>query len=347
MKQSKALVDGNKFVPKNGLQSKRELSRANQLDPFSAIWRRVRSPFLLPEGVKGHTCTDHYEIFDCDKAGCLLCGKIHSCSQGKCPVVEENDSTICTITGFCVRECQYALTEFTDTVSAEESTSNMIQFVESGDVYPVVSQLLLSGRCADSHISESTKLIHRQKVLLQKFLKEHKLKQPHRPPNWIEITTKIANQCKNHRLCNVPSSVAERKQISRYCSEMIARMITAMRKYNERFFKNIKLQNLIIGLLYLMRNGLKFSEITFLPQVPQLQQALPLESHLQSHFQVRCKVITEIENLVKIFLRTLSKRDIEQLGVFAVDQLLMRPVPITASASSRHAQPAPQCSPGC
>ena len=43
-------------------------------------WHKLRSPFVLPPAsISFHEC--EYETFDMGLAGCLLCGRVHRCSQ--------------------------------------------------------------------------------------------------------------------------------------------------------------------------------------------------------------------------------------------------------------------------
>ena len=50
---------------------------------MDVLWARVRGPFLLPQSI--HRCRlDDWELFDCDAAGCRLCGKLHRCRPDLC-----------------------------------------------------------------------------------------------------------------------------------------------------------------------------------------------------------------------------------------------------------------------
>ena len=73
------------------------------MDPIYVVWRRVRSPFLLPEAC--HRCRmDDWEVFDIDKAGCSVCGRFHQCKDGgDCVGVADSDHQACEITGCWIR----------------------------------------------------------------------------------------------------------------------------------------------------------------------------------------------------------------------------------------------------
>jgi len=67
------------------------------------LWHRLRAPFPLPSQVSGHQCTEYWEIVDVDKAGCVKCGKTHVCDNNTCPMATSDGSSVCTITGYCIR----------------------------------------------------------------------------------------------------------------------------------------------------------------------------------------------------------------------------------------------------
>ena len=82
------------------------------------MWRSVRSPFRIPVTCRGHACT--WEAIDHHLAGCTGCGRVHRCDgdqsdaqregwwacRGECT---EDGSTVCTITGVCIRACSFAV----------------------------------------------------------------------------------------------------------------------------------------------------------------------------------------------------------------------------------------------
>ena len=74
-------------------------------------WRCLREPFLLPPGL--HCCGhDDWELYDCDGAGCRVCGAAHECSADTCPLVDNEGQQVCTITGFCVKTKVFAESEY-------------------------------------------------------------------------------------------------------------------------------------------------------------------------------------------------------------------------------------------
>ena len=77
----------------------RPRKRARKLSDSEHIWRMLRGPFFMPEGL--HRCQlNDWELFDCDAAGCRVCGALHACGPDVCPLVDANGWQVCEITGF-------------------------------------------------------------------------------------------------------------------------------------------------------------------------------------------------------------------------------------------------------
>jgi hypothetical protein len=94
-----------------------------------------------------------------------------------------------------------------------------------------------------------------------------------------------------------------------------------MTQSNAQFTLNLEAKTMIIGLLYLLRSGLVHRSITILPQYRSLTYLLPPENYINL-FGVKSKIITETENIVKCHLRTLSDRQIKDIGYEAFDRLV-------------------------
>jgi hypothetical protein len=78
---------------------------------------------------------------------------------------------------------------------------------------------------------------------------------------------------------------------------------------------------LVIGLLYLLRSGLVHKNITVLPRHRLLNFVLPPENFI-SMFDVKSKIITETENIIKCYLRTLSLEAVQNIGYEALDRVI-------------------------
>ena len=75
-----------------------------------------------------------------------------------------------------------------------------------------------------------------------------------------------------------------------------------------------KLDHFVIGLIYLLRSGIvMFDTMQVIPRIPILRRLLPMETCLKAHFRIPCKIITEVENITKIALKTLDRRRLKGL----------------------------------
>lgn len=63
------------------------------------------------------TCMDSaWQAYDFNQAGCLLCGAMHICFDGTCPVQQNDEGyNICIISGMYVKELSFSNDEYVDT----------------------------------------------------------------------------------------------------------------------------------------------------------------------------------------------------------------------------------------
>ena len=108
------------------------------------VWRTLREGrFVVPQTICSHmfppNCgldnsrTAHplhatsggsttWQVYDFNQAGCLLCGAMHLCFDGSCPVEQNAEGyKICTVTGMCVKKISFSDEEFLDTVCMSEA----------------------------------------------------------------------------------------------------------------------------------------------------------------------------------------------------------------------------------
>lgn len=286
-------------------------------------WRSFRFPFALPIDSIGHECK--WEKLDIDLCGCVNCGKIHKCDVRTCPIIENNDHITCSLTGFCVRENVFATSEYCDNVTIQSMGSPQKTTIDATEVYPHIHKLLFSPNTEASHITEMNKIQSKYKSILMRVLKEFKTKNPGRAPNLCHILTTIMQNSKNNRFYNFLPEPRDLERIAQTCSQCIAHVISLMKRHDPKILNSTKFSTLCIGMLYLMRNGLETRSVMVMPYMKILTYILPMETHLHSNFNIRCKSITEIENIVKIFLRNLPSQYLMPYSNQAVDYVLFKP----------------------
>ena len=54
-----------------------------------------------------------------------------------------------------------------------------------------------------------------------------------------------------------------------------------------------------------------FDTLQVIPRIPLLRRLLPMETCLKAHFKIPCKIITEVENITKVALKTLDRRKLK------------------------------------
>lgn len=290
------------------------------------LWRRLRHPFRVPQCLHNTSCLhcEDWECIDMDMAGCRNCGIVHDCqTQEQCRLEVDNCCSVCTITGYCVREQVYADSEFSENVMIVSSGSPRQNFVEYDTVFMHVHKILCSADAEACLETEKGRLAQRLQFHLNKILKEHKHR--HRGlPNMVNVATTLAHRTRRIRLCPSAFDLQERTCIANIASKAITRLICALYKVYPVMFRLTRVDIVTVGLLYLMRSDLVLHNTTILPCIPRLTVLLPLESYLFPCFQIRCKSITEVENIVKMNLRSLNATQLQTLGMQGVDEVLFK-----------------------
>jgi hypothetical protein len=104
-------------------------------------------------------------------------------------------------------------------------------------------------------------------------------------------------------------------QVVNRCTVAVSRILHILLNVAKDVVVSVKEEILIVGLLYLMRSGLVIGNMSILPKVQLLETLLPTENNLFAFFGIKCKTITETENLVKLQLRGTSLVRLRQFGM--------------------------------
>ena len=289
-------------------------------DPVYAVWMRVRGPFILP--VNFHRCSfDDWEVFDVDKAGCRKCGRLHHCKDGgECVGFMDHDHQACEITGCWIRTRNFQQ-GFTDTalpstVSLSSSSSTADpgnrMWVEGGQIARWLHVLLYSDTARQCIHREINRVADKASIAFARIAKAFKLEG--RQPNMLEMLAETRFVLGNLR---VPCRVSGQKMfddLTRTCVAAILAFTGNFRRVLMPFVPVIKLDHFIIGLIYLLRNGIvMFDTLHVVPRIPALRRLLPMETCLKAHFKIPCKIITEVENITKIALKSLDRKKVKSL----------------------------------
>ena len=323
------------------------------------IWQQLRAPFLLP--VNGCVKCVEWEAVDFACMGCRICGSFHLCSIQTCTVTEIENHHVCNITGAVVRSVTYDQNEYMTTVAQDlpnkttstykrksvvdgsngegpskplddrvtklnktvnllpnkrQSVSRCLNFHER-----VCMRVLCSNSMALCFEKEQLKLHNRLRWSFMRNVRSLKMERRPYHPNLIVMASKIATDIENYRLPISNDTATLRKDIAYRCAQDIYKFTSSMIVSKALFTNTIDPTVMVIGLLYLMRSGLVHKNITILPQYRVLSHLLPPENFIYL-FNVKSKIITITENIVKCHLRTLSIDEIKDIGYETLDHVL-------------------------
>jgi hypothetical protein len=286
-------------------------------------WVCLRQPFMLPTGLAGHVCDNHWEKFDVDKAACTVCSNIHVCNVRTCPSTHELDGIICNVTGLFLS--QHLVDQFDFPIRTEKSyhtTSNSATFVQESpveladmdNITRLVANILISKKTQQSISMETEKLTNKMRSVCLRKMRTYRLLK--KTPNLCEIDAFLHTMLQGHRIPpqSVVSSMEERGVCIKFAAMAICRLIAFMRTYCHNIPSCVKQGGIAIGMLYMMRSGVTIDNITVLPRIPRLKHILPLEQHLPTFFNVRAKVVTEAENVIKYNMRSVNPRSLALLA---------------------------------
>ncbi len=303
-------------------------------DPIHGLWYRVRSPFKVPIGC--HRCAlADWEVFDVDKAGCLVCGRFHQCTDGgNCPSVAESDHQACEITGCWTRtrNFQQGYTDAAMPMSCSDLQLTSKPWVDSERVRHWIHMLVYSDtakQCIGREIQRvSDKVVffsllgtgipltsHTQaSTAFARVAKAWKLDR--RSPNIIGMFAQTRFAMGSLRVPCRLQSQKEYDTLAHTCAMAILEFTSNFKKILMPHVPSTKLDHFIIGLIYLLRTGIvMFDTLQVIPRIPLLRRVLPMETCLKANFRIPCKIITEIENLTKTALKNLDRRRLKALLV--------------------------------
>lgn len=262
-----------------------------------SIWQKVRRPFVYPECVNG--CK--WEVYDVTMAGCVKCGRQHVCSnfayEGTCHLEQTDEgSRVCDITGYVIPEVRYAKEEYMDhIVFKNEHVTHVELDVEVSKVVDRILDSIQSELCRREENSHQNNKLHKSFI---KSIRMHKLQHKKQLPNICNLLTHTLQMEKRiNFVCKVSP------ELKRRCNQNILLCLFDLRNRGFKIYSGNKLQDLVCGLLYLCRSGISYQNRELLSPIPEIARCLPMESRLKQYFNINSKVITSIENEVKLAYR--------------------------------------------
>lgn len=265
-------------------------------DPVHSIWKSVRGPF------RTYQCANHtWERYDVQRAGCLKCGAAHVCKihlcENDCSLEKLSDCSICcTITGFCIPTVRYSDNEYVEGVSYAplKDPSKLCQ-VMLDEVLILVKWFLLSNFSLACKKNEINKIISRAHATSIKVFKQQKMSMPPSAKHVCFLTLFAQTM---HQL-KLKSFSRATHDLCLFCAQNITQCLNKLQLANVQNRKS----NLVLGMLYLMKQGLVIQNTQWLPKVPELASCLPHETNLDKVYKLSMKLVCETENEIKLALR--------------------------------------------
>ena len=262
-------------------------------DALHGVWRRARGPFHVV------TCVQHrWEQYDVDRAGCLCCGLRHACSDNVhttvCPLETLDDGTVgCLVTGMCMRCIRYCDKEYVEhaypllpTVVSQHSLDQT--------VYSVVYSFLHGAKTVHAREALVRRQVAAVNAAVARHMRQAKMLCEWRRPCLVDAIAWALHSVKPVACAPPGANVVQR------CVDVIALRLAEL----GHGVLAASLPRLVVGMLYLMKQGLCFRGSTWLPRVEGLCACLPCESQLPRIMSMSPKLVCETENEIKMALRS-------------------------------------------
>jgi hypothetical protein len=206
-------------------------------------------------------------------------------------------------------------------INEYNTNTNNMTTTNMDTIMRTVSRILLSNTTQMSIDNENNKMNSRLRSICVRRLRLYHMKRE--IPNLCDLEAHLYCKIYGHRLPppSVEQSRIERLQCVHRATASIAQLLHFMRTYCGNVPTCVKHGGVVIGMLYMMRKGVTIDDITVLPRITALKKFLPMEQHLLTFFNIRPKIITEAENVIKYNMRNIPTHN---LALLAQTQCIMR-----------------------
>jgi hypothetical protein len=168
----------------------------------------------------------------------------------------------------------------------------------SDDVLSIVEWFLMGTKSVDCKENEVCRVLSRFQATMVKELKLHKMNDAASGRRSLPCLPTIVAQTM-HQIHPKHTRRAT-PFLCRFCAEHITKCVLNLNMVLSTKNKRV---GVVVGLLYLMKQGLTIQNIQWLPCVPTLVECLPHETCLEKTFKLSMKLVCETENEVKLALR--------------------------------------------
>ena len=208
---------------------------------------------------------------------------------------------MCTITGYILPEVRHAKEEFFHAMPCppclNPCKNQTFQYVNM-EVETIVSMFLTSHRAQICREQENKKQNARLSQHMLRQMKSFKLTHPGTPPNICWILAQAMTQEKYWRFIETAS-----EDLVKHSARNITQCLLEMKMKGVKITSGSRLQDLVCGLLYMLKHGLTFQSRMILASIPEVDRCLPHENKIEAYFGISSKVICMTENEVKLVFR--------------------------------------------
>jgi hypothetical protein len=292
-----------------------QLKQAKKEEILHLAWRGKMGDFVCPTWARH---IHQWETYDMHVAGCKICGVQHVCNLGLCNTERFDDGVVlCDITGLCMPCLHVASSEYSECVTYESNLQNRIgvQTKEEFDEQLMATienflMILIQSRESENAVrEEKLRAAKKRQFVFNRVARKMKLQGR---ANMLDIFSVMLHETGCIREPRLLTEKA-RQEVCTQCKIHVFRLLKLMFAFKDvRGWKRsvTKTKALILGIVYMMRTGVKVNDMIVLPHFEILADILPHESFLFNAFGVRAKIITETENLVKLTIRAIPMKNI-------------------------------------
>jgi hypothetical protein len=203
--------------------------------------------------------------------------------------------------------------EFIDTVANVTTQHIPVQrTIDYAQIEVWVDAVLVSAEAREAITTELEKRRQRCKTVFIKLAKQ--VKTSRSPLNLMDLCTQTASHMANVRI-PILLDACEAASLSKLCAEKINWFCRCFLDALKCTPPAVKMHGFVVGLLYLMRTGLIIcGNVEIVPKIRELNDVLPSENHIKVVFKMSTKIMTEVENFIKMTVRRFSRDRLLNLG---------------------------------
>ena len=226
----------------------------------------------------------------------------------------KDDHQACEITGCWIRSRNFQQ-GYTDTAMPSSVTIPPLltkQWVEGDQILRWLHTLIFSETSRQCIAREIRRLGDKAAAAFARVARTYKVEG--KEPDVLGMFAQTRYALGSLRMPCRLGSQAEFDELADVCVRAILNFTSAFKKVLMPHVPPAKMDYLVVGLIYLLRTGVvAFDTLQVVPRVPALRRLLPMETSLKSQFRIPCKIITEVENITKIALKALDRRQLKAM----------------------------------